>query len=108
MKIFQFENFSYKLGQSAEENWCLLDEAKDNNIFFHLSSFPSGYVILSYDGKLTTEILRIGAEICKKNTKYRNIRDLKVDFCYVDNLYKGEKVGEVYFKSNRKVQQIKI
>ena len=96
------------MGQSAKENWTLLDEAEDHHIFFHLSSFPSGYVILEYEEIVTEHMLQTAAKICKEGTKYRNLKNLKVDYCRCDNLEKGEKVGEVLFKSIRKVQQIKL
>ena len=48
------------------------------------------------------------AEICKDNSKYKYLNDLKVDWCRCDNLQKSDKIGEVYFKSNRLVKQIKV
>lgn len=108
MKEFIFENFVCRIGQNAKENWHLLDEAKSNNIFFHLSSFPSGYVILEYEGALTPFMLHTAAQTCKNGTKYCNVNNLKVDWCRCDNIKKGDKVGEVYFKSYRKVSSIKL
>jgi predicted ribosome quality control (RQC) complex YloA/Tae2 family protein len=108
MKTFQFKNFICKLGLSAKENWSLLDLAEKQNIFFHLSSFPSGYVILEYDEEVNITMLKIAAQICKEGTKYRNLRDLKVDYCRCDNVEKGDNMGEIFYKSNRKVKQIKI
>lgn len=108
MKSFEFEGYSCHLGQSAKENWELLDRAKDSDLFFHLASFPSGYVILECENGYTLEMLVTAAKICKEGTKYRNLKDLKVDYCHCDNLKKGEKLGVVYFKSKRKVKQIKL
>lgn len=107
MKTFRYENFICKLGESAKENWSLLDSAEKHHIFFHLSSFPSGYVILECDEEISTDMLQTSAQICKEGTKYRNLRNLKVDYCRCDNLEKGTKVGEVIFKSNKKVNKIK-
>ncbi len=108
MKTITIKNFTCKLGETAKENWTLIDLAENEHIFFHLSSFPSGYVILEYEGELTPVMLQIAAQICRESTKYRNILNLKVDYCRCDNLTKGEKVGEVYFKSNRKVKQVNV
>ena len=41
--------------------------------------------------------------ICKENSKYRNLRNVKISSTTCGNLKKGDKPGEVYFKSNRKV-----
>ena len=34
MKIFVYENFVCKLGETAKENWNLLDKAENNYLFF--------------------------------------------------------------------------
>lgn len=108
MKLFEFNGYTCYLGQTAKENWELLNKSCDKDLFFHLSSFPSGYVILKYNEKYMPEMLVVAAKICKNGTKYRNFRELKVDYCYCDNLNKGENIGEVYFKNRHKVNQIKI
>ena len=108
MKIFEFEGYTCYLGQTAKDNWKLLDKSKEHNLFFHLSSFPSGYVILDCTNSYTSEMIIKAAEICKNGTKYRNLKNLKVDYCRCDNLIKGEKIGIVEFKSNRKVKQVKV
>jgi 23S rRNA C2498 (ribose-2'-O)-methylase RlmM len=53
-------------------------------------------------------MIQTAAELCKKGTKYRTLKNVKIDWCRCDNLEKTDKVGEVIFKSNRKVQQITI
>ena len=108
MKTFNFENFTCKLGENAADNWSLLDTSKKEYKFFHLSSFPSGYVILEYEEEPTDIMIYTSAKLCKEYSKYKNLKNIKVDWCQCDNLQKGEKVGEVYFKSNRKVRQIKV
>jgi len=108
MKIELFENFTCRSGQNAKENWQLLDQAENHHIFLHLSSFSSGYVILNYDEdtKLSPHMLHTAAQICKNNTKYKKMQNIKIDWCRCDNLKKGDVIGEVYFKSNKKVKQI--
>jgi predicted ribosome quality control (RQC) complex YloA/Tae2 family protein len=106
MKQFSDKDGIYKLGESALENWELIDKAKHNNYFFHLSSFPSGYVILETKTP-TLEILMKAALLCKNGTKYRYLKDIKVDYCLCNNVIKSDKLGEVIFISNRKVKQLK-
>jgi len=108
MKTFIFDNFVCKLGQNANENWSLLDNAREHYIFLHLTSFPSGYVIIEYEKEHTFFMIYTAAQICKDNSKYKYLNDLKVDWCRCDNLQKSDKIGEVYFKSNRLVKQIKV
>jgi predicted ribosome quality control (RQC) complex YloA/Tae2 family protein len=109
MKKFVYENFVCKLGETAKENWELLEKAENHYLFFHLSSFPSGYVILEYkDSEPTPFMIQTAAQLCKNGTKYRTLTNIKVDWCRCDNLEKTDKVGEIIFKSNRKVKQITI
>lgn len=107
-KIDLGDNIVCYLGQTAKENWDLLDKSKSHHIFFHLSSFPSGYVILECEDELCNSVILKACEICKNASKYRFIKNIKVDYCRCDNLIKGDKTGVVYFKSNRKVKQVKI
>ena len=108
MKSFEFEGYTCHLGETAKENWELFDLSRDSDLFFHLASFPSGYVILKSENVYVQEMFVMAAKICKEGTKYRHLKNLKVDYCRCDNLKKGEKLGIVYFKSRRKVHQIKI
>ena len=109
MKKILYENFICKLGETAKENWSLLDNAENHYLFFHLASFPSCYVILEYkDSDLNPFMIQTAAQLCKNGTKYRTLKNVKFYWCRCDNLEKTEKVGEVIFKSNRKVKQITI
>ena len=110
MKDGKVENINYKIGQNAVENWEIFDNSKKSYLFFHLSSFPSCYVILEWEEEYypNLSVIKEVAELCKNNTKYKNLRDIKVDFTQCDNIEKGGNVGEIIYKSNKKVNQIKI
>lgn len=108
MKVIEVENYICLVGQNAKENWSLLTNAKQKHIFFHLSSFPSCYVILQTDEKVNDDIIAQCARICLENTKYKNMCDVYVDYTPVSNTKKGDVVGEVVYKSMRKVSKIKL
>jgi predicted ribosome quality control (RQC) complex YloA/Tae2 family protein len=110
MKEIIINNIKCKIGSNALENWDLLDNSKENHIFFHLSSFPSCYVILEIeeDKNIDENIFFEAALLCKNNTKYKNLKNIKIDYCRCSNLVKGDKLGEVIYKSNRKVKHIQI
>ena len=104
MKEFTEDETIIKLGKNAEENWALLD-TDENYIWMHLNSYPSGHIIIECDNP-SNEMLYICALHCKDNTKYRNLKNVKVCYTRVGNLIKGKDVGSVIFKSKRKVQNI--
>lgn len=107
VKIHEYQDYTIKVGTNAKENWELLESASSHHYFFHLSSFPSGYVILEHDFEEIPESVIVAcAKICKAGTKYRNLKNLKVDYCQCSNVMKGDVVGEAVFKSNRRLKII--
>lgn len=106
MKTVIINNLKCIIGGNAKENWDILSNSKDNHIFFHLSSFPSCYVICETDNLPDIETIRQIALLCKQNTKYRNIPTIRVDYTLCKNVFKGDNVGEVVYKSNKKVSNI--
>lgn len=108
MKEFVVENIKIKVGSNAAENWKILDESSENNIFLHLKSFPSCYVIIDCEEYPSMEIINQAAKICKNNTKYKNMKNIKVDYTLRKNVIKGELVGEIFYKSNKKVNNLCI
>jgi len=108
MKTIIIESYTVYVGQTKKENWELLDESNASDIFFHLRSFPSGYVIMkSKEGDVPSQkVLNQCAQLCKQHTKYKRMSSLYVDYTPCDNLIKGNNVGEVIYKSNRKVNKL--
>ena len=72
-----------------------------------LNSFPSCHVIIENDNP-DEDTLTYAAELCKSNTKYRNLKNLKVCYTKCNNLKKGSDIGSVIYKSKRKVKTITI
>ena len=87
-----------------------MEKAKENNLLFHLTSFPSCYVIYeSVNGDdINLEIIKECGMLCKNNTKYRNLKNIKVDYTTCSNVIKGDKIGEIIYKKNKKVKKIII
>ena len=106
MKVVEYQETEFKIGKNSKENWDLLDE-NQNYTWFHLASFPSCYVVCCSDD-INDELISYGAQLCKENTKYRNLKNLKINYTLIGNLKKANTEGAVYFKSNRKVKNILI
>lgn len=112
MKIIEYNNIKYYVGENAKENWDILDQLKninENYIWFHLNSFPSPYVIMETtildieDNNLWKDLLIYGAELSKNNTKYRNLKNLKICYTTLKKLNKGNKIGEVLIKGKSNI-----
>ncbi|MBS0627551.1 MAG: hypothetical protein JSS09_05000, partial [Verrucomicrobia bacterium] len=79
MKTVLVDDMKCTIGTNKEENWILLDNSRPSDLFFHLSSFPSCYVVLSSFGKVSDIIKKQCARLCLEQTKYRNLHDVYVD-----------------------------
>ena len=106
MKVIVINDVSFKVGQNAKENWELLG-LDENYTWFHLKSFPSCHVVIEKIDPTNDEILE-GANLCLENTKYRNLKNIKVNYTLLKNIKKADKVGSVHFVSNRKVNTIML
>ena len=106
MKTVKFNEVEIIVGQNCQENWDLIDKMSES-VWLHLKSFPSCHVFIK---KSDPDIITIeyAANLCKENTKYKNLPNIKVNYTPVNNVIKAEKVGSVYFRSNRKVKSITI
>jgi predicted ribosome quality control (RQC) complex YloA/Tae2 family protein len=107
MKTIYESGVKYNIGENARDNWDMLGIADDSYYFFHLSSFPSCYVIM--ESKYPSQsMLRYGAMLCKHATKYRHVKNIKVDYCRCSNLVKGDNTGEVVYVRPRQVNKIHV
>lgn len=104
MKVEEFNDTTIILGQNAQENWNLINFDCDY-IWLHLNSFPSCHVIIE-DNNPEQEVLEYAAQLCKDNTKYRNLKNLKICYTKCNNLKKGKDIGSVVYKSKRQVKTI--
>ena len=106
-----YNEIKYIIGQNAQENWNILDNAtkiNSNYIWFHLNSFPSCFIIMYSsiedlrDNSLN-DYLNYGANLCKQNTKYRNLNDLKICYTSLKKLKKTNKMGEVIVTGKKNI-----
>jgi predicted ribosome quality control (RQC) complex YloA/Tae2 family protein len=104
MKEFIYNNTKIVVGQSAQENWDMIEFDTDK-VWLHLNSFPSCHVIID-DIAPNEDTIIYAARLCKDYTKYRNLKNVKVCYTKCSNLIKGTDVGSVIYKSKRKVDTI--
>ena len=53
-------------------------------------------------------MIKFGAELCKENTKYKNLKNLKVSCPPISNLEKGVRKEWFIFKVTEKLKQLKF
>lgn len=94
MKTYTVNDIECIVGENAHDNWKILSNAKQNDLFFHLSKFSSCYVIAKCENPIIEEIRDI-ARICRDHTKYKFMHHISVDYTLCKNVVKSENVGEV-------------
>ena len=106
MKIFEYKDISFIVGENSHENWNLLELYNNLNekyIWFHLDSFPSCFVFMLSEDIMNTDLLNYGALLCKNNTKYKNLKNIKICYTTINKLKKTENIGEVNIIGKKKI-----
>ena len=109
MKLVVFDGVEFWVGENAQDNWSIIDQAKAKNgtswLWFHLESFPSSHVVLCAKRKnVEKKHLRYAAQLVKDHTtKYSGHRKIVVIYTELSGVRKGNKVGEVFTKKCEKL-----
>lgn len=100
MILYELDGIKIIVGQSAQENWDLIDNAKQNYVWLHINSMPSPHVIIEEDYQTVSKrVLNYAASLCKLNSKYKNLKNLKIMYLPIKQLSKTKKIGEVTVKN---------
>ena len=104
MKTIIYNGITYKVGQSAEENWALVQYANKTHYWVHLDGKPSCHVIVEMDMPIEAELYYAG-QLCLAQTYKDKPAPVKNVFVStsVRNLKLGSKPGEVLFRKEDQV-----
>jgi len=105
MKIFIIDDITVILGNNAQENTQLVKESNQNYIWFHLKSFSSPHLILQAQNPSKSDIIK-SAQLLKDNTKYKNMKNLTIEYTQIKNVKLTTTLGEVILKKSP--NQVKI
>jgi predicted ribosome quality control (RQC) complex YloA/Tae2 family protein len=113
MKTHKYEDIIFEIGENAKDNWEIFERNKEidsDYVWFHLNSFPSSYVIMkfsilelneNYSKSEIDNILYYGGNLCRENSKYKFLKDLKIVYTTLKKLKKGTKEGEVIISGKK-------
>ena len=107
-------NYIFYRGENAKDNFDLLDKFNDypDYLWFHLNSFPSPYVIVNItkfellNNNDKDLLLKYACDLCKDNSKYKNLKNLKIIWTPIKNLKKTENIGEVIISGKKNIISI--
>ena len=88
------KNITLILGENAKENHELISASDQNDWWFHLNSFPSGHCVVETN-ELNKELIYYAANIVKENSKYKNLKNIKIVYLQIKFIKKTKNPGEV-------------
>lgn len=92
---------SYLVGTNAQDNFDIIDESEEFDLWFHLNGHSSCHVIakmpqdIKLDKKQKHQLVKQGALICKQNSKYKSETNLEIIYTSISNIVKGTVIGQV-------------
>lgn len=110
MKTYIFEydsiNYTIHIGVDKYNNFELIDNSMDSDIWFHVDGEPSCHVILKNTGKLRDipkQVIKRCAYLCKINSKAKTQKKCNIIYTKLENVVKTEIVGQVAVQSFKSV-----
>jgi predicted ribosome quality control (RQC) complex YloA/Tae2 family protein len=113
MKEYEYESvhddckYKIKVGESAQENWDLIDASSQNDIWFHVEAHPSCHVVLIIDQKKKTPhktVINYCGALCKEGSKLKDSKNVKIIYTNIKNVKKGDKTGSVTTKNTKELK----
>jgi len=107
VKVIENEIYRIQIGQSAQENWDLIDSAHALDLWFHLEKFSSPHLILHMHMHdiPSNKIIYECAQMVLENSKYKNLKNIYVIYTFIKHVKKdSSKVGSVFTSNTKKIK----
>ena len=109
MKTEEYKDIKFYRGENAIDNFELLDKFKSfsDYIWLHLNSFSSGYIIIEIEKNELLkrvdylDIMNYASNLCKQNSKYKNVPNIKIIWTTISKVIKTEKIGQVIISGKK-------
>src|SRR5687768_4490993 len=110
MKEYEYESihdetvYTIRVGDNAQDNWDLVDESSQNDIWFHVDNHPSCHVVLNVGERRQSPhktVLNYCAALCKEGSKVSNHKNIKIIHTEIKNVKKADIVGSVFTKNTK-------
>lgn len=100
----------YTIGTNAKDNFDIIDKSNINDIWFHVDDKPSCHVICTFpetinklNKKTLNQIIKQGAIICKKYSKYSLEENLSIVYTRIQYVRKTEIIGSVNISNSKTI-----
>jgi len=99
--------YKIKVGESAQENWDIIDNASQNDIWFHVEGHPSCHVILEIGDKKKIphkSVINYCGSLCKEGSSLKNNKNTKIIYTNIKNVKKADNPGSVTTKNTKELK----
>ena len=99
----------YSIGTNAVNNFEIIDDADENDLWFHVNNLPSCHVIAKIPSDIVIErknmkyIVKQGALLCKQYSKYKSEKNVQIVFTKIKNIQKTNVPGSVIIQGNENI-----
>ena len=112
MKTYEYESdndetkYKIRVGESAQENWDLIANSKQNDLWFHVDNNPSCHVVLTViESKYPHKsVINYCSALCKQGSKLNNNKNVTIIYTEIKNVKKADKIGSVTTKNTKNVK----
>lgn len=87
-------NILFRLGRNSRENFQIIDDADENDWWFHLDDCPSGHCVVS-SSIIDTPMIIFASSLVKEYSKLKNTKKVKIIYTQIKNIKKTKTEGEV-------------
>ena len=101
-EIFMYDSVTYniEIGKNKEDNWQIIDDASETDIWFHIEDHPSCHIILKNAEKIKMrdipkQVIKRCAYLCKINSAAKTMPKCNVIYALVSEVKKTDIVGQV-------------
>ena len=98
----------FHIGKNKEENFEVIDNGKQDDIWFHAKDISSCHVVCelpeNVDKKDLRYIIKAGALLCKNNTnKLRTLKNVEIIYTQIKNITKTKVPGCVSTENTKTI-----
>lgn len=106
MEVFVWENKEYiiLIGKDKANNWQLIDDAKETDLWFHVSNSPSAHIILQTEERsIPRQVITRCACICKSKSSKKSDKKCEIIYTTISNVNKTNIVGQVITSNTKRI-----
>jgi predicted ribosome quality control (RQC) complex YloA/Tae2 family protein len=106
---YELEEYDVWVGENATDNFQIISDADQNDLWFHLDQFSSPHVILRNPNnlkrnKIPKQLINSAAELCKLHSRFKTVsKKIGIIYTEVKNVKKTKVVGQVVTRKTTKI-----